>query len=58
MRIENNHARNQCHPETCSCADWALVDDNDNVISRDDDLEYLEDLMKRKKNEQKEKQSK
>ena len=48
MEIVNNHYLNRCHPETCSCRDWALVDEKGKVIARDDDKEYLEYLMKKK----------
>lgn len=55
-QIVNNHALNQCHPETCCCDEWALIRWNNSydrdVIERSDSKEYLERQMK-KLNEQK-----
>lgn len=40
--VVNNHRINQCHPETCCCDDWALIDECRKVIERSDDKKYLE----------------
>lgn len=41
-RVISNH--DDCHPETCTCLDWQLVDPNNEVIKRSDDEVVLQSI--------------
>lgn len=41
-RVINNH--DDCHPETCTCWDWRLVDGDNNCKKMSDDYKALQKL--------------